>query len=307
MGTVISFLVALLFLFPSCKLNRDSNNRDCEAGQWAADTGGAYAYRHDCEPLFGEHFTIYSDGSSNEAKQILADLAEEVFTELVPEFLIQSIEDELQFTGGYTYYIFSEKDIDPAMAMGYRNGFYIAAVDSTSAPNFYYNNPSQYRGTLKHEMTHVFQFTLTDCPSNHACPDWLGVWFREGQAVYMSGLGVSARVDTMAEYQAWVSNPGRAIPISIYRWDDFPDESESGAYYPMFGLAYAYLVDTAYGHGSSISDMRELFRLMAEGDSFEEAFAQALGMTLLYYQENFYALMEEYFTKLEQAKKMGKR
>ncbi len=70
----------------------------------------------------------------------------------------------------------------------------------------------------------------------------------------------------------------------------------------MFGLAYAYLVDIEYGHGATVSDMRELFRLMAEGDTFEEAFAKTLDMTVSYYKKHFYDLMEEYLSKLEQVK-----
>lgn len=151
-------------------------------------------------------------------------------------------------------------------------------------------------------MTHVFQFTLTHCPSNSACPDWLGVWFREGQAIYMSGLGEAARVSTLDDFQAWISDPDHVCPVSIHRWNDFPYENQSGQYYPMFGLAYAYLVDTAYGYGATISDIKQLFRLMAEGDTFEVAFAKALDMTVSYYDKHFYDLMEEYLSKLEQSK-----
>jgi hypothetical protein len=301
MGMAIVFFVVLLLL-PTCNLKKDADideNSRCEAEQWAVDTGGAYDYWHDCNPFPGEHFTIYSDGSSTEAKQILANLAEEIFSELVVEFLIQSIEEDLQFTGGYTYYIYAVKNISPARAMGFRNGFYIPAIDCATSPGVYSDNPFNYRCMAKHEMTHVFQFTLTNCPGNSACPDWLGVWFREGQAIYMSGLGEAARVSTLNDFQAWISDPDHVCPVSIHRWNDFPYENQAGQYYPMFGLAYAYLVDTAYGHGATISDMRQLFRLMAEGDTFEEAFAKALGMTVSYYEENFYDLMEEYLSKLE--------
>jgi len=37
----------------------------------------------------------------------------------------------------------------------------------------YQRDPWGYLYVLKHELTHVFQFTLTNCPSNHACPTWL--------------------------------------------------------------------------------------------------------------------------------------
>ncbi len=117
----------------------------------------------------------------------LAEIAEEVFDELVTEFLITSIEDELQFTEDYTYYIYAEKYIDPIQAMGFRNGFFIGAIDCVTIPN--YHLIYRYRSIVKHELTHVFQFTLTDCPKNSLCPEWLGFWFREGQAHLMSDAG----------------------------------------------------------------------------------------------------------------------
>ena len=79
-------LIALL-LFYSCadkKSNQVSAKPEpepeiCPAEQWDADTGGYYAYTHDCRPFTGVHFTIYSDGSSGLAKERLAELAEGIF------------------------------------------------------------------------------------------------------------------------------------------------------------------------------------------------------------------------------------
>jgi len=272
-------------------------NGGCPAGQWDNDTGGSYAYSHDCDPYHGIHFTVYSDGSSTEAKQQLAELAEEIFGELVPEFLISDIEEELRFTEHYTYYIYAQKYIETIRAMGFRNGFYIGAIDCVTVPGYYTGNPSWYLWTTKHEITHVFQFTLTDCPNNAACPTWLGVWFREGQAIHMSGVGARGRVSTLDEYYQWRADESRVNPISIHRWTDFPDPDRGGDYYPMFGLAYTYLVDTKHGHGATINDMKELFQLMADGHSFADAFQQALDMSVPWFKENFYPLMEEYLSR----------
>jgi hypothetical protein len=62
----------------------------------------------------------------------------------------------------------------------------------------------------------------------------------------------------------------------------------------MFGLAYAYLIDCEHGHGATIGDMRNMFSLMANGDEFFLAFEKALGMSVSYYEEHFYSLMEQY-------------
>jgi hypothetical protein len=298
--TVCCLLIGSV-LSPACHSEKTNpagiDDENCPAGQWSADTGGGYAYTHDCHPYYGVHFSIYSDGSSWDAKQQLADLAEEIFDELVVEFLIQSIEEDLQFIDNYRYYIYAQKHIEDIKAMGYRNGFFIGAIDCATIPWYYTSNPFRYRCLTRHELTHVFQFTLTGCPSNSACPYWLGVWFREGQAVYMSGLGENARVTTLDEFYQWYGNENHINPISIHRWVNFPDPDRGGEFYPMFGLAYAYLVDTEHGHGATISDMRELFQLMKEGDGFEEAFLKALDISVPWFEENFYNLMEEYLSE----------
>ena len=306
---IICVAAGMIFIpFASCHRNsNDEDNQDdnyrCYAEQWAPDTSYGYAYGHDCSPYAGEHFTIYSDGSSTEAKQQLAQLAEEILEELVKDFLLQDITADLRFTPGYTYYIYAIKHLQNIGAMGFRNGFFMTAVDSAVSPGFYQNNPTDYRYVVKHEMTHVFQFTLTDCPSNAACPFWLGVWFREGQAINIGGGGERRRVSTLAEFNDWVSDSAHANPISIHRWTDFPDENIGGQYYPMFALAYTYLVDQNHGHGATISDMKDLFRLMSEGYKFKEAFEMILNMTVDNYEENFYTLMEEYLSKTEQGTK----
>jgi len=305
---LITFLIVFLtlgsvvFFLNSCKTSKEhfDENYRCPAEQWGIDTSNYYNYRHDCSPFQSTHFTVYSDGSSREAKQQLAEIAEEIFTQLVPEFLINSIESELQFTEGYTYYIYAEKYID-TVAMGFRNGFYIAAIDNDSIPDVYTRDPAQYRYVVKHELTHVFQFTLTDCPSNEACPYWLGVWFREGQAIVMGGKGEEIRISTVAELNEWIADPNRVNPISIHRSTDYPEQT--GGYYAMFALAYTYLVDANVGHGATVSDMRNLFQLMKEGVPFEEAFENALNMSVAFFHDHFYTLMDTYLRRTELIRK----
>ena len=286
-------LFALLVL-PACSGDAESptspNDDSCPPGQWAPDTGNYRAYRHDCEPFTEGHFTIYSDAASQASKATLAGMAEGIFSELTEEWGIES-DEELRFTPGYTYYIYAHRYTSPAVSEAYRNGFLTVAVDYGAAPGAYQRNPSGYLYVLKHELTHVFQFTLTDCPSNNACPTWLDVWFREGQAV-MTGGGFQR--PTPQALNDWRAQPDHINPIRISRWYDFPDENRGGEYYPIFALAYAWLVDTDEGHGATIQNMKEMFQFMAEGDSFHDALERALGISVAYLEENFFSLMEEY-------------
>jgi hypothetical protein len=267
---------------------RPNDVDECPAGQWAPDSDGVRAWRHDCEPYVSDHFTVYSDGSSNEAKAVLAGLAEQVFSELVGEFEIAS-DAELGFTPGYTYYIYAQRNISPAVAEGYRHGFLIAAIDSPERPNQRY--PRLYRYLIKHELMHVFQFTLTGCAKNSEYPYWLDIWFSEGQAVV---VGDYLPLPTLQEYRAWVSDPTHINPIRIHRRMDFPDPDRIDAYYRMFALSYAYLMDGTRGHGASISDVRDLFQYIKDGDSFSSAFERAFGVSPSYLEDSFYDIMEEY-------------
>ena len=98
---IIGILFINFFCLSACSSEKenpvDHEDDECPAEQWDFDTSGRYAYIHDCNPYASDHFAVYSDGSSLESKRQLAEISEEVFDELVTEFLITSIEDELQF------------------------------------------------------------------------------------------------------------------------------------------------------------------------------------------------------------------
>jgi hypothetical protein len=266
------------------------NDTTCPPGQWAPDTGNYRAYRHDCEPYTAGHFTIFSDGATQASKATLAGLAEETFTELSGEWGIES-DAELRFTPGYTYYIYAHRYTSSPASEAYRNGFLTVAVDYGAAPGVYQRDPWGYLYVLKHELTHVFQFTLTDCPSNAACPTWLDVWFREGQAV-VTGGGFNR--PSLQQLNAWRTDPDNINPIRISRWQNFPNENTAGGYYQIFALAYAWLTDAEHGHGATIQDMKGMFEYMAEGESFHDAFEHALGISVAWFEENFFALMDSY-------------
>lgn len=289
---LLPILSLLVLLTLSCEAGDPTSPEDdsCPPGQWAQDTGNYRVFRHDCDPYTAGHFTIYSDGASQSSKATLAGLAEEVFSDLTEEWGIGS-DQELRFTPGYTYYVYAHRRTIPAASEAYRNGFLTVAVDYGPPPGIYQRDPSGYLYVLKHELTHVFQFTLTDCPSNQACPTWLDVWFREGQAVVTGG---GFQRPTLQTLNQWRTDPDHINPIRISRWTDFPNEDRGGEYYSIFALTYAWLVDPAEGHGATIQDMKDMFQYMAEGDSFHDAFERALGISVAYLEENFFPLMEAY-------------
>jgi len=84
------------------------------AGEWAADSGGTRLWGHDCNPLQGPHFTVYSDGSSADAKATLLVMAEAAFAEVTGVFGGPS-DAELGIIGGHTLHAFSERAVTPAV------------------------------------------------------------------------------------------------------------------------------------------------------------------------------------------------
>jgi hypothetical protein len=113
----------------------------------------------------------------------------------------------------------------------------------------------------------------------------------------MSDAGEDTYITSLEQFYNWYAAEGHVNPISIHRWTDFPDTSVYSEYYGIFATAYAYLIDTECGYGAKMADIRELFRMMKEGYGFEEAFQESLGITVEWYREHFYSLLEEYLKR----------
>ena len=109
----------------------------------------------------------------------------------------------------------------------------------------------------------------------------------------MSG---STPLPTLSEFRDWVADPSNANPFSISRWTDFPDPNRGGLYYPIFGLIYAYLTDADGGLGATHQDFLDLFELMNQGVSFEDAFGQALGISIAQLRAGFPQNIDEYLS-----------
>ena len=120
----------------------------------------------------------------------------------------------------------------------------------------------------------------------------------------MSDAGEDTYITTLEQFYDWYKVEGHVNPILIHRWTDFPDTSLHSEYYCIFATAYAYLIDTVNGHGGTMEDIRELFQLMKEGIGFENAFQTSLGISIEWYRDNFYTLMEEYLKKTADAQDM---
>lgn len=287
-------MLSLLIINVTCNKENPSSseNQECPARSWRAVDD----LSHDCEPYESDNFRIYSNASSMEAKQELANLCEEVFLELKTVFEVVN-HDELEMDDKFEVY--SIKDFTPEWGTGHAhyNGFLVAGIDSWHYRRWYHSNRTMYKTTVKHEMTHVFQ--------NRLCGRWIPVWFAEGLAEYLGGA-VNNRpvrticgmpITTRSSFCIW-----RALehknPVTIHYSSDYPDTSVEGyaQYYPMFYLVMAYLLDPN-GHGKTLHDIKLIFQDLKNSHSqttFDAVFENRMGMSVQYYEEHFYELMEAY-------------
>jgi hypothetical protein len=264
----------------------------CPAGEWASDSGGTRPWGHDCSPLPGPHFTVYSDGSSADAKATLLAIAEASLAEVAVVFAAPT-DAELGIVGGHTLHAFSEWTVTPVVFEASPNGFLAPAIDRQPQPGPYQRNPDSYWRSVKHELTHVVALALARChgKTELGYPD---VWFREGQAVYVSG---SHALPGLTEFRRFAADPARVNPVSFHLWRELPQPNWTATYYPLFGLLYAYLVDAEHGYGATAEDVRNLLRCMANGEMFATAFERAFRLSLADLEANYYQLMEGYLTR----------
>lgn len=287
-------LLGLLVINVTCDEENPSNSesQQCPARSWRVVDD----LLHDCKPYESDNFRIYSNASSMEAKQELANLCEEVFLELKTVFEVEN-NDELEMNDKFEVY--SIKDLSPEWGTGYAhyNGFLIAGIDSWHYRDWYRNSRTTYKTTVKHEMTHVFQ--------NRLCGRWTPVWFAEGLAEYLGGTVNNKTVrticgipiTTLSAFNTWCAQ-GHKNPVSIRYFSDYPNTTVDGyaQYYPMFYLVMAYLLDPN-GRGKTIHDIRLIFQDLKNGGSqtiFDAVFEDRMGISTQYYEEQFYEMMEAY-------------
>ncbi|MDH3301506.1 MAG: hypothetical protein OES24_13465 [Acidimicrobiia bacterium] len=146
------------------------------------DSGSWYAHQrwpHDGNPVDSEHFVVYSDGAGVEARQEVADVAEDVSPELLDELAIDP--RILQFPQGqdklhiYAYRTYNPQDWE---ASAYYAGVIVWSPDNENRQT----SGARLAAVMKHELVHVLQ-SLIAGPS----PNPIDVWFLEGLPEALAG------------------------------------------------------------------------------------------------------------------------
>lgn len=267
--------------------------------QWTANISFPWIFgeriMHDNRILETNHFLIYSDESSDDAKIRFAKIAEERMFEVFKAFNVQSGEELgiIESEQNTKLKLYSNVNTQfPYGGFAFRTGYVYYALDSDTYLHGSQGFKDIYELDIKHESVHTIQFLtgLDNLPNL-----WPDVWFSEGIAVFISKN--RSPITTLSELNEWRNYTANDNPIKVHEWSDYPSQGRS--YYQMFGMAVSYLLQES-GHGKTTSDVLEMFRYMAESkDGFSAAFEEYMGMSLQYYEDNFWELITKYITSNE--------
>ena len=252
-----------------------------DAGSWDVHE----RWPHDGHPVEGDTFIVYSDAAGPEARQEMLDAAERLWAGLLEELEVES--SMLQFASGQEkidIYAYHDRFPQGWSGRAYYGGLLIWAPDH---PLRQFDRDG-YEPVLKHELVHVLQWMLTGGRGT------IDTWFIEGRpralARDLSGppiVDLGQLSDLTAEY-------GEVNPISIERYSQITDpEAGEHFFYPMFQLAFEYLLDDD-GLGRSPVDARDVMVDMAEGEAFDVAFERHMRLSVEDFEEQFFDLMNEY-------------
>lgn len=244
-------------------------------------------WTHDNRVLETDHFLVFSDSSSDEAKIRFGEACEASLVWIM-EFWRINESSELGILGRDSKLnVYSTRSRGMRSEEAFENGFVMYGFDSGVYLNMSREQQENRHRVFTHECTHVTQFLLGGDYR------WVHTWMTEGLAEYVSG-GVFAPVDTVEALDSWLAEENHGNPVSIDRFEEIPlPYNQSWQYYPMFHLAFRYLLDPG-GLNRTPQDIRYLFRLLQERESFPDAFEAAMGISLTWYEENFFTLIRDF-------------
>lgn len=266
-------------------------------GSWI-DAG--FYFGHDGQPYESDNFVVYSGFSSQEERGYVAATLEGRFIDLKTLLEISS-PAEFQYPS-------EDQHIDVLTlryqgqdvlwtGQSYRYGMIVHAPDSPRYVEEGYTR-SLYTQLLTHELMHEIEYLLIGTDGHYYDTE---KWFHEGIATYVAGPPPN-QVRYLYQLEQWrqamSGYTGGGNPVSVETWADFPDEivddaARLGQYYLYFELAFRYLVDPE-GHAKSLLDAKNMYLDIREGLTFEQAFENRMGMSVDYYETNFFDIIVEY-------------
>jgi len=298
------FFIIFIFIYLTSCQSRDSGPIDNLCGQEPCyegpfDPPWVSAYHaglrldfdedltHDNRVLETDNFLIFSDASDDWAKIRMGQTAEAALVLIKDLFEVSSEDLGIRDLSSKIRVYSARRNPGRLGPRSFYNGFIMWAYDS-----YTYATPELIPDITEHECTHVVQFRLGGAFSR------VWAWFCEGLAEHVSNGGPYKVIRCWQEVDDWRQAPGHVNPISIQYLEQIPDYDRIDwqrreEYYPIFGVAVRYLTDPG-GHGKTPVDIKNLFIDIGHGLDFGAAFRNHIGMSLEYYQDHFYALMQAF-------------
>jgi hypothetical protein len=267
-----------------------------DSGSWYT-TG--FRWPHDGNPYQTEHFIVYSDAASIEARQTVAEIGEELLTVLKNDFEIEG-DTLFRFPSGQTkIHIFAYKDHYPTEWGGqsYPGGFLIYSLDHPGRTKAGHTKMEMYVPVVKHELMHVIEFLLIGVEDFNTEPVRVDEWLSEGIGESVSGGTAGGNITSLARFEELISTYGELNPIAVHHQSQYPN-IEGAAYfyyYPMFELAVNYLLDPA-GAGVEKTGFRDIYLDIRDGEDFATAFENRLGISLTEYEAQFFDLIRNFLS-----------
>lgn len=278
----------LFFFIIACTESATEPTNMVDSGSWYV-TG--FRWPHDGNPHASEHFTVYSDAASLEARRTLAEIGEELLMVLQDQFAIG--DDAFRFpTGRDKIHIFTYRNHFPREWGGwaYYGGLLIYSLDHKERTEDGHTALDMYVPVVKHELMHVIE-SLMKASGN---PNLVDVWLTEGIAEAVSGGTAGGEIESLGKLNELTSRYGFLNPIAMHQYR-YPNVERIAYYYyyPMFQLAVRYLTDQN-GHGKTLRDLGNLFLDVRDGIDFATAFEDRLGLSVVDYEAQFFDLMRDY-------------
>ena len=279
-------VLAILFLLVRCTEDEmpdeNPNHPDqTETGSWVVYS--PYKWTHDGRPYHSVHCTVFSDGASDEIKELSGKFTDDKFIEILELFDFTDLQD--------LKYPTERKEIDVYINTGHPENIAAAYWGSifitVKRPSL---DTARYAYLFKHELTHQFEF-LVEGTVNLAAD----MWFTEGIAVY--GAGGLNRINTVGDLESWITeneqSSNKGNPITIRKWEDYPEGADKTGYYTVFEVVMEYMLDPN-GLDRSLQDVLNLFYDLRELTPFDESFENHFGISVDELENDIFDRLRDY-------------
>lgn len=280
--SLLLFLAGLIFCCAEEEIPSDTSQPDqIEEGSWI--TYSPYKWTHDGKPYQLDYCKVFSDGASDEMKQVAGEFVDVKFMEVLQAFDFSHLDDLRYPTERKEIDVYINRHHPENIAAAYWGSIFITVRSSELDMN-------RYAYLFKHELTHAFEF-LVEGTVNLAGE----MWFTEGIAIVVGG-GIN-RINTPEDLELWISkndqSPNKGNPITIKKWEDYPEGADKPGYTTVFEVVMEYMLDPK-GLNKSMQDVLNLFYDLRGKMPFEDTFEKNFEISVMVFEEEIFDRLRIY-------------